>query len=250
MRERIRYLFSSRDFHIPQLSRFLGVRVRLHYTWLLAVVSITAAVVTQFSTDYPLWQRVSLGAVASVLFFFGILFREFILNIVAVNKGISVKRVTLFAIGGIREVELESNSPSLELLLAVSGLLLNLMIAGFFLILYTVFARSGAIVVHVLIQWLAYMFFMVSLFHFVPGFPLDAGRLLRALLWKLSGNYELMTFISSWVGWTIGLILVIWGIYLMANFQEWFSGILFISVGLILQNAATHSRKNLADAGW
>ncbi|MFC2069675.1 hypothetical protein ACFLTB_00660 [Chloroflexota bacterium] len=245
MRARILSFFRRTDAGAPHLGRIAGVRVRLHYTWLLAVVFITAAVVTQFSTDYPLWQRIMLGVAASVLFFLAIIIREFVINLIAINNGVAVKRVTLFAFGGVQEVDETSTRPSLDILLAVVGMLTNLVIAGIFLILYTALARSGSIVVHVLIQWLAFICFMLTLFHFVPGFPLDAGRILRALLWKATGNYERMTCITGWVGWSIGLISAIGGIYIMVTSQEWFSGALLLSAGLILQNAVTHSRRQL-----
>ncbi len=247
MWERVVSFFRRREFGESYLGRIFGVRVRLHYTWLPAVVFITAAVVTQFSTDYPFWMRVMLGIAASVLFFFAILTREFIINFIAVHKGITVKRVTLFALGGVSEVDRESTRPSLDLLLAVTGMLSNLVIAGIFLILYTALARTGDILVNVLVQWLAFICFMLAIFHFIPGFPLDAGRVLRALLWRATGNYERMTRITGWVGWGAGVVIAIGGVWILVTSQEWFSGVFLLSIGLVLQNAATHSRRNLGE---
>ena len=107
----------------PGLDRFLGVRVGLHYTWFVAIILITAAVVTQFSTDYPLWQRIILGIVASLLFFIAITIREFVLSFTATSKGITVKRVTLFFFGGLSQIAKEATLPALELLLALVGML-------------------------------------------------------------------------------------------------------------------------------
>ncbi len=246
MKERIPSFFRRSELVVPYLSRILGVRVRLHYTWLLAFASITAAVITQFSTDYSLRYRIILGIAASVLFFFGITTREFVLNFIAVNRGIAVKRVTLFAFGAVHEVNKESSCPSLDLLLAVSGMLINVMIAGVFFIIYTAFAATGHIVINVLIQWLAFIYLMLTFFHLVPGFPLDMGRVLRALLWKLTGNYEKVTRISGWIGWVFGVIVAAGGVWLLVRTQEWFTGVFLLFTGLILQNAATHSRRDLS----
>ena len=220
-------------------------RLRLHYTWLMAVVLITAGVVTQFSITYPLWQRVMLGLAACLLFFLAITIREFILNFIASRRGVPVRSVTLFVFGGLSQIDREDNLPSVETLLAVVGMLSNLIIAAIFYLVYFIMARTGNIVIDVLVQWLAFITFMLTLFHLLPGYPLDGGRLLRAVIWKATTNYEKATRIASWCGWGIGLLCTIVGIVLMVMSQEWFVGALLIFPGLVLQNAATHSRRQL-----
>ena len=227
----------------PNLGRIFGVHVRLHYTWFVAILLIAAAVVTQFSTAYPLWQRIMLGIAASLLLLMGITIREFVLSFTATHKGITVKRVTLFVFGGVSQIDKEATLPALELLLAVVGMLSNLIIAGIFYVVYLVLAHTGNIVIDVLVQWLAFIYFMLFLFHFVPAFPLDGGRILHALLWKATGDYERVTRIASWTGWGIGLLFTIGGILVLINTQQWFVGILLTFPGLVLQNAATQSRR-------
>lgn len=228
----------------PHLRQIFGVHVRLHYTWFVAVILISAAVVTQFSTAYPLWQRIMLGIAASFLFLVAITIRESVISFIATRKGITVKRVTLFVFGGVPQIDQEAISPALELLLAVVGLLFNLIVAGIFYVVYLVLARTGNIIVDVLVQWLAFIYFMLALFHFIPGFPLDGGRVLRALLWKATGNYERVTNIAAWIGWGFGLLFTIGGIMILViTTQEWFIGVLLMFPGLVLQNAATHSRR-------
>jgi len=184
-----------------------------------------------------------LGTAASLLFFMTIIIREFILSLLATSKGITVKSVTIFVFGGVSEIDKEATQPSLELLLAAAGMLLNLIIAILFYGLYFLLLQSGSIVVDVLVQWLAFIYFMLALFHLVPGFPLDGGRLLRALLWMVTGNYGRVTRIASWTGWGVGLLLIIGGILVLINTQQWFVGILLAFSGLVLQNAATQSRR-------
>ncbi|MFB0559013.1 MAG: hypothetical protein ACETVS_00520 [Dehalococcoidales bacterium] len=233
--------------NFPNLSRFLWVRSRLHYTWLVAIIFMAAAVTTQFSVAYPLWQRITLGIAGSLLFFMAIAIREFVLIFTATSKGITVRRVTLFVFGGVSQIAKDTTRPSLEVLLAVIGMLCNLIIAGIFYVLYVILANDGNIIVDVLVQWLAFIFFMLTLFHFTPGFPMDGGRLLRAFLWKATDNYEQVTRIASWIGWSFGLLFIIGGILVVIITRQWFVGILLAFPGVVLQNAATHSRR---EAGY
>ena len=112
------------------MSKIFGVRIRLHYTWFAATILIIAAVVTQFPTAYPLWQRIMLGLAACVLFLVALTIRELVVSFTATSKGIPVKSITLFVFGGVSEIAKESTRPVLELLLAVVGVLSNLIIAG------------------------------------------------------------------------------------------------------------------------
>ncbi|MFC1916713.1 site-2 protease family protein [Chloroflexota bacterium] len=227
----------------PGLGRILGIRSHLNYTCFAAIIFMAAAVVTQFSAAYPLWHRIILGITASVFFFVAITIREFVLSLVATSKGITVKRVTIFVFGGVSQIDKETTLPALELLLGVIGMLTNLIIAGIFYVIYIVLAHTGNVIVEVLVQWLAFIYFMLFLFHLIPGFPLDGGRLLRALLWIATDNFERVTCITSWMGWSIGLLFTIGGVLILITTQQWFVGIMLAFPGLVLQNAATHSRR-------
>jgi len=70
---------------------------------------------------------------------------------------------------------------------------------------------------------------------------------LRAVLWKATNNYQRVTRITSWTGWGIGVALTIGGILVMIFTQQWFAGVLLAFPGLVLQNAATHSRRQVSD---
>ena len=227
----------------PHLGRILGIRLRVHPTWAIAFILIIAIVVTQFPATYPFWQRIVLGVAASLLFFITVSIREITLSFLAHSKSIPVKRITLFAFGGVSQITKEGTQPVLELLLAAAGLLSNLIIAGIFYAFYYGLEYTGNVIIEVLVQWLGFIFFMLAIFHFVPAFPLDGGRVLRALLWKTTHDYRRATIIASRIGWVIGIMMTIGGIIVVAFTQQWFVGILLAFPGLVLQNAATHSRK-------
>jgi Zn-dependent protease len=206
---------------------------------------MTVAMITQFSTHYPILQRLTLGLVASFLFFLLVMVRMFVITMFAIRKGAVVKSDTLFATGSVLDIDKTTTYPALEVLLSVVGLLINLVLAGILYIIYQVLANTGSIMVHVLVQWLAFIDFMLAMFDFLPGLPLDGGRILRAVLWKATNSYDRITGILSWAGWIIGIALIIIGIVLTVNTRQWFVGLLLVLPGLILQNSATHQRRQV-----
>ena len=220
-----------------------GVRIRLHYTSIVAFILGIAIVVTQFPEAYPLWHRVIFGIAGSLIFFMSLGLRELALNFLAISKGVPIKRVTLFIFGGIPQISSEATSPGLDLLVAVAGLVSNLVIASVLYGAHLIFVKTGNVIFAGLTQWLAFMYFMLALFHFVPGFPLDGGRILRALLWKVTDNYNRVTRISSWIGCGIGLLFIIGGILLLIATLQWFNGLTLTFIGWVLLSAASQSRR-------
>ncbi len=228
-----------------RIGRSFQTRIRVHYSWVLAVILITFAVTTQFSTDYPFWLRIASGIGASLLFFTAIGIRELVIILVATYKGIDVESVTFFAFGGLLEVDSKTTSPAHESMLSLTGMLGNLIITGIFYISYIFLPETVPIMVNVIIKWLAFLCFTLTLFHIVPGYPLEGGRIFRAILWKVLNNGRRATQIASWVSWVLGIGIVIAGILMLVFTIERFTGVFLVAIGLILQNAATHSRRQL-----
>lgn len=230
----------------PVLNRMLGVRLRLHPTWAVAFILIIAMVVTQFPEAYPVWQRIILGIAASLIFFIAVSFREVILNFLAINRGIPLQRVTLFAIGGLPQIPKGDTRPLLELLMVATGLLLNLVMVGILYAAHSILVNTANVLIDGIILWTAYLYFLLALFHFIPVFPLDGGRLLRTLLWKLTGDYDQATNIASWAGQGLGLLLIAGGILLLVLSRQWFNGLMLVFVGWVLYLAAIQSRRQTA----
>jgi CBS domain-containing protein len=230
----------------PLVSRVLGVRLRLHPTWVVAFLLIIAMMVTQFAEVYPIWQRLILGIAASLLFFIAVGFREIVLGFLSINRGIPLQRVTLFAIGGLPQIAKGDTQPLLELLLATAGLLLNLVIAGILYAVYSALVGTANVLLDGIILWTTYLYFLLTMFHFIPVFPLDGGRLLRTLLWKLTDNYDRATNLASWSGQGVGLVLIALGILLMVQSHQWFNGLMLVFAGWVLYLAAVQSRRQTA----
>jgi len=227
------------------LSAVFRTRIRIHYSWIAVIIFMTAAVVTQFSTNYSLVPRVILGLLASVLFLVITVIRTYIIALVSHRRSVPVQVVTLFAVGSVLEMEQTAIVPALDVLIAATGMLTNLVIAGILFVAYQVLASTGSIMVQTVVQWLAFICLMTAFFNVLPGLPLDAGRFVRSVFWKATGNYERATRYLSWFGWVIGLGFVIGGIYLLVTTRQWFVAVLLALPGLILQNSATHNRREV-----
>jgi Zn-dependent protease len=209
----------------------------------LAFGLITAIMVTQFPEAYPLWQRVALGIVTSLAFLLAISLRSFIISLIVINRGVPVKRITLFVFGGGAEITKEATRPVIEVLIAATGLLTTLLFCGIFYGIHAILFSAGSTVAYVIIQWLSYIFFMLFLFHIIPGFPLDGGRLLRAFLWRISGDHDGSILITSVLGWILGWLLIAAGILLLIREQQWFNGLAIVGTGWVLQSASAQSRR-------
>ena len=218
-------------------------RLRIHYSWIAVILFVAVSVITEFSTTHSFLQRLLLGVIASLLFLLSAIIRDYILVFVAAQKGAPVKSVTVFAVGAVLHIERDTTTSDFELLLGVVGLLSNLVMGGLFFVVYQVLANTGSVMVHVVVQWLAFSWVMLGILGFVPGLPLDGGRIVRALLWKTTGKYEAMTRLISWVGWGFGILMALGGIAAFVTTRQWFVAILLVLNGFILQNAATHSRE-------
>lgn len=227
------------------LRHFFGIGARLHYTWLLTFILVPAIVTTQFPENYPLWQRILLGIATAIIFFLAVNLREFILRLVALTKGVHLRTITLFIFGGTNHVaEKAAASQPIEMLLTATGLLTNLIIAVALYVAYLVLLSSGSVAFAGLLLWLAYMFLMLVLFHFIPAYPLDAGRGVRALLCKAIKDYDRATRILSWMGIIFGLIMTAAGIAIVVDTRQWSLGLVLALAGWSLQRAAFQGERH------
>lgn len=211
---------------------------------------------------HPEWSPLTVWVVAlsaSVLFFVSILLHELSHSVVAKARGMKVQGITLFVFGGVSRIEGESPSPKTEFLVAVVGPLMSLLLAvagivgaaalgadqlaqasddNFQQVLASL--SPGA----TLLLWLGTMNLVLAAFNMVPGFPLDGGRVLRAILWWLSGSLEKATRWASWVGQAVAFLLIAWGIgVIMQGFL--LGGVWRVLIGWFLYNAAKASYRQM-----
>jgi len=225
------------------LGRVFGVPVRLHYTWFFAFVLLAGGLAFTSYGVYPLWQNVILGIAASLLFFASMSARELAHSFIAINRGMPVRSVTLYVFGGVPRVTEQDTRPVPELLVAITGPLSSLIIAGIFYAARSILAAGESFMVADLMQWLFFFNIMIALFNLIPGFPLDGGRALRAALWMISHDYSQATRITTLAGRVIGFSLILVGILAIITAGEWFTGIAIAATGWFLENAAAVSRR-------
>ncbi|UCD09019.1 MAG: hypothetical protein JSU79_11830 [Dehalococcoidales bacterium] len=228
-----------------KFGKIFRTRVRIHYTWLLVVILVPLTVSTQYSTETSLVIRVLLGLATAFLFFITVCLREIILLMIATYKGIAVKTVTIFAFGGLIQPDYETTSPLYQILLAVTGMLLNLIITAIFYFVHLFFGNDSLDIVGIPLRWLAFFYFTLSLVHIIPAFPLEGGRILHGILWKVTDNIKRTTRISGFSGWAMGFLMMTGGILLAVFTLELFTGLFFTGLGLIIQNAATHGIRQI-----
>ena len=225
------------------LGRVFGIPLRLHYTWFIIFALVTYSLVL-YTVDqpYPIEQRIILGILTSLLFFASILTHELAHSILAIRNNIPVKEITLFVFGGVSQITKEATHPRAELLIAIVGPLTSLALAGIFYGLHLLLAGTQQILAASLMQWLALINVILAAFNLIPGFPLDGGRIFRALVWQRTHDYHRATRIATNVGQGIAYTLMAVGIAsIFAPLLSWFNGLWFILIGWFLRDAARAS---------
>ena len=227
------------------LGRVFGIPLRLHYTWFIIFAWVTFSLVLYplIEPPYPpIAQRIILGIVTSLLFFASIITHELAHSILAIRNNIPVKEITLFVFGGVSQITKEATSPRAELSIAIVGPLTSLALAGIFYGLHLLLAATQQILAASLMQWLSLINVLLAVFNLIPGFPLDGGRIFRALVWQRTHDYHRATRIATQVGQGIAYALMAVGIVsIFASFMSWFNGLLLIFIGWFLRDAARAS---------
>jgi Zn-dependent protease/CBS domain-containing protein len=222
------------------LGTIAGIRIDLHFSWLIIVVLLTFSLaVGWFPAAVPGFSAAtywSLGLFATLLLFAAVLAHELAHSLVARARGLPVKRITLFIFGGVSDLEQEPRSPGVEFQMAFVGPFTSLVIGG--LAFLANWALGGkAPLLGALLGYLAIMNLLLAGFNLLPGFPLDGGRVLRSILWKVTGNLRKATRWTSLVGQGIGSLLIMAGIFLFFG-GDWVDGLWFGFIGWFLLQAA------------
>ena len=227
------------------LGEVFGIPVRLHYTWLPALVLIVIALAQQFHGFYPLWLNIVHGIVASFLFLASMCARTLAQSFVAVNRRMPVKSLILYVFGGVPRITEQDTRPVPEIVVAITGPFSSLAIAGIFYALSYAMASTTNHMPAEFMQWLFFFNIMIALFNLIPAFPLDGGRGLRAILQLTMRDYIRATRIATLTGRVIGFLFIAAGIMAIILPGNWFAGVATIMFGWFLEDAATTSRRRV-----
>lgn len=225
------------------LGKVFGIPLRLHYTWFIIFAWVTFLIMFYvLDQTYPIGQRLVLGILTSLLFFASIVTHELAHSIVAIRNHIPVREITLFVFGGVSQITKEATHPRAELSIALVGPLTSLALAGIFYGLHFLLAGAQQVLAAGSMWWLAFINVALAIFNLIPGFPLDGGRIFRALMWHRTNDYHRATRIAARVGQGIAYAFVAGGIALIVFFPRyWLNGIWLVFIGWFLSNAARTS---------
>lgn len=232
-----------------KIGRIFGIPIHLHASWFLLFALITFSWVSYFTSEHPRWvveQHWAAGILSSLLFFGSVLFHELGHSVVALRYKIPVVSITLFVFGGVARIGREARTAAQEFNIAVAGPLASYFLAGGFYLVASASPEGG--IVKAVASWLAFINFVLATFNLIPGFPLDGGRILRAIVWKVSGDFTQATRMASLGGQLIAYLMIVAGIYsaLTDEFLGRFGGIWWAFIGWFLLSAAQESFAQVA----
>jgi Zn-dependent protease len=207
-------------------------------TWLIVAAFITYSFQGLFAASLPGYGVVGSSAVAlvfAVLLYGSVLLHELAHCVVAKHYGLPVRRITLYMLGGVSEIEREPETAGREFNVALAGPLLSLGLAVIGYAVSAVLFVEGSInplqmathppegLIPVLIWQLWSSNLIVGIFNLLPGLPLDGGRLLRAGVWKVTRDAIRGTVAAAWVGRSVAVAIVVIPllIYMMAGQEPW-----------------------------
>ncbi|AFY38538.1 peptidase M50 [[Leptolyngbya] sp. PCC 7376] len=195
-----------------RVGNLFGIPFYLNISWFIVLALVTLNFGTGLAAQFPGLggSAIALGLVTGLLMFASVLLHELGHSFAAIQRGIKVNSITLFLFGGLANLDDEAKSPSGAFWIAVAGPLVSLAL----FIALTLVAGSGLLTgpMAAIAGLLAYINLILATFNMIPGLPLDGGNVLRAIVWKLSGNQYKGTRWASRVGQVIGWTAVSFGI--------------------------------------
>src|SRR5947199_6265330 len=199
-----------------RIAKIAGIDIYINVSWLIILVFLTFSLATgEFPTFFPGYSSSTyflLGFLATLLLFVSVLLHELGHSLVARARGLPVKSIVLFIFGGVSNIEQEPGSPGVEFQMAFVGPLVSLLIGGLCFLLVLPL-RSSQSPLEAILGYLAITNILLGIFNLIPGFPLDGGRVLRSIVWKISGSLRTATRVASVVGQIIAYLFILWGIF-------------------------------------
>jgi Zn-dependent protease/predicted transcriptional regulator len=230
-----------------KLGRIAGIEIGLHYSWFIIALLIAFSLASHFHALQPGWGEPTIwlaAIVTSILFFIALLLHELAHSLVAKSRGLRVRAITLFALGGVSQIESEASDAKSEFWIAIVGPLTSLIIGGILVGLARVFGgirgNESTNPIGAILLWLGYINVALAVFNMIPGYPLDGGRVLRAIIWWVNKNAQRATKLSAQVGQVVAGLFILYGLFRFfvgANF----GGLWLAFIGWFLLDAARSS---------
>lgn len=239
-----------------KLGTISGIEVGLNYSWFIIAALIAFSLGEHFHQVNPHWGTSQIWIAAlltAVLFFVTLLLHELSHSLVAQARGLKVKSITLFALGGVSEIQDDATDAKTEFWVAIAGPIASLII-GFGCLAIAVGLgwhrsaepRTAATAVLV---WLGYINIGLAVFNMIPGFPLDGGRVLRSIVWAITKDADGSTRTAARIGQVVAFLFIVYGIWQFFA-GAGFGGLWMVFIGWFLMDAAkaSYAQVNIAAA--
>jgi Zn-dependent protease/CBS domain-containing protein len=236
--------------HNVPLGRILGIPIGLDYSWFVIFALLTWMLAgSYYPAAFKGWTPALywlMGAVTAIMLFVSVLLHELGHSWVALRYGIPVRSITLFLFGGVAQIGAEPPRALADFFVAIAGPLVSLALAAFFYMVQPLVL--GAEPLLGLAKYLAYINLALVLFNLIPGYPLDGGRVFRAIVWSITKDMRRATFIAANIGRFFALLFIFIGVWQMltGSFGE---GLWIAFIGWFLDNAASTQVQQLMYQG-
>ena len=236
-----------------RVGRILGIPIRLDLSFFFVFGLLVFLIATQILPDsLDGWggaERWVYGVVGGVIYFLSLLIHELAHSLMARRYGMDVSSITLFFFGGVSVIREDSQRPGQEFWIAVVGPLASLILGGGFLLVALLVLPEDTTLNNVVFV-LGVVNCFLAAFNMLPGFPLDGGRVMRSLIWRVTGSRHRATRASSRLGQLLGAIMIIYGIGGLltdvAIFNSGLNSIWVALVGFLLMTQAAQGVKAAA----
>ena len=223
------------------LGRIAGIRIGIHWSWLVVVVLITWSWATSVFPDQNPGlgdgTYVAMAVAAAVLFFASLLLHELGHAFQARREGMEIEGITLWLFGGVAQFRGMFPSAGAEFRIAIAGPLVSLLLGAAFVGL--AFAITGVDALDGIAAWLGYMNLTLLVFNLLPALPLDGGRVLRSALWAARGDFGWATRIAAAIGRAFGALFIAGGLALAFFSEAATNGFWLAILGWFLFGAAS-----------
>lgn len=220
------------------LFRVAGIRISLDISWFIIFALVLLALSAgYFPRNFPGQEPQAYwiaGFVATILFFASVLIHELSHSLVAIHSGIEIPEITLFIFGGVSRLAQEPKDPVTELKIALVGPLSSFVLAAFFWVLKALSRGFEPSMFVAVFGYLAWINLALGIFNLIPGFPLDGGRVFRAIWWWKSGSLTRATKIASDIGKGFAVaLMLLGGLQIFAG--ALISGLWLVFIGMFLR---------------
>ncbi|MGH2459780.1 MAG: site-2 protease family protein, partial [Chloroflexota bacterium] len=179
--------------HSLHLGRIRGIEIAVNWSWLIIFALLTWSLALFFFPPlFPGWSTATYwiaGAISSLLLFVSVLLHELAHSLVAESEGIPVQSITLFVFGGVSNIEREPPTAMDEFRMAIAGPVTSLVIGVLCYLALIGFGAALPVIVRGILFAMALYNVILGLFNLLPGFPLDGGRVFRAVVWGITGSF-------------------------------------------------------------